>query len=610
MYYVISIFAILFLLPAISRQTVPSMSAVPYCNTCGSIDFNTISDLVVAANDTAVSRFTYDGHRVTRAETLVGEEVFDVAWLRDAGGLVTNLVCGSDMSVAKTYDLSGRLTSLRVDGHEWTFAYDAENRLVGGASPDGVSRSLSYDAAGRISSWSVGSLAGRAIIRDAAGRRIRDTVTAGPMPRSPFARSARNVFDAADRLVSASVVIGGRNVPITETYLYDGNGALTNILADGESVFNASYDASGRLVSLGTNGWHCAYDALGNRVRMGDRIFLPDYDDPLKRPLIECAADGSVIRRYLWSPTGLLGFIDADGALTVAHSDEQGSVIALTDIDGNVLFRANYGPYGEDWGSSGFNPTPFFWLGGLGVMKVDPIPHSPFPIPHSLYLTRHRLYSPVLRRFLSADPLGFAGGANVYLYANGNPLAYVDPLGLCAELGELGFLESIALGASMGDFADDTGVGGTVGQIGVGLIPIAGQIADARDTAANFVNVWNNPSSGDAWIGLAMSGVAWVPGAGDAVKAAYKGGKQVAKKSVKAVSSVMTPVRTLQTGGHTLNSSTLRTLGVTREQGQRAIEALKRDMHLPHDFHGKIMSDGSVFDNKGNSIGNIYDYLP
>lgn len=73
MYYVISIFAILFLLPAISRQTVPSMSAVPYCNTRDLIDFNTISDLVVAANDTAVSRFTYDGHRVTRAETLIGD---------------------------------------------------------------------------------------------------------------------------------------------------------------------------------------------------------------------------------------------------------------------------------------------------------------------------------------------------------------------------------------------------------------------------------------------------------------------------------------------------------------------------------------------------------
>ena len=52
---------------------------------CGSPVFDNVGDLTVAANDVAVSRFTYDGHRVTRAETLIGEEVFDVAWHRDAG---------------------------------------------------------------------------------------------------------------------------------------------------------------------------------------------------------------------------------------------------------------------------------------------------------------------------------------------------------------------------------------------------------------------------------------------------------------------------------------------------------------------------------------------
>ena len=47
--------------------------------------FDYAGDLAVAANDVAVSRFTYDDHCVTRAETLVGEAVFDFAWRRDAG---------------------------------------------------------------------------------------------------------------------------------------------------------------------------------------------------------------------------------------------------------------------------------------------------------------------------------------------------------------------------------------------------------------------------------------------------------------------------------------------------------------------------------------------
>ena len=128
-------------------------------DTCGSLVFDVACDLTITANDVSVSRFTYDGHRVTRAETLVGEEVFDVAWLRDAGGLVTNIDYGCGYSVTRTYDDAGRLAAICDSfGHEWTFDF------------------------------------------------VED-------------------FSAAEA--------------------HDGNGALTNILADGASVFNASHDSLG-----------------------------------------------------------------------------------------------------------------------------------------------------------------------------------------------------------------------------------------------------------------------------------------------------------------------------------------------------------------------------
>ena len=97
---------------------------------------------------------------------------------------------------------------------------------------------------------------------------------------------------------------------------------------------------------------------------------MPDHADGLKRPLIECDAAGNPVRYYLWAGNRLLGFIDAAGTLIVAHADEQGSVVALTDASGDVLYAANYGPHGEDWGTSGTNPTPFAWLGGLGVKRL------------------------------------------------------------------------------------------------------------------------------------------------------------------------------------------------------------------------------------------------
>ena len=412
-----------------------------------SFSYDMVGNLLSASNSVAFEAFAYDlRDRLTNAVTRIGTNTWESAWLRDAGGLVTNVSFGAGKAVSRTYDLAGRLVAVRDWlGHEWTFAWDGASRPTGGTSPGGTAHSFSYDAAGRLSAWSVSGVAGRTIERDAAGRRTRDTVTAGPVPAAALQRNAENAFDAADRLVSATAAYGGSATPVTETFLYDGNGAMTNATSGGETVFAAAYDAQGRLASLGgppSSAASFSYDALGNRVRVGGHIFVPDHSDPLKRPLVECDADGTPLRYYIWGPGRLLGFIDAGragsplpaDALTVAHSDEQGSVVALTDETGALLYRANYSPHGEDWGSSGTNATPFAWLGGLGVMRTRTGgPPSSAAAFSTLYLTRHRLYSPVLRRFLSADPLGIDGGLNLYAYANGDPLAYIDPLGLCAS---------------------------------------------------------------------------------------------------------------------------------------------------------------------------------
>ncbi|MBU1108333.1 MAG: RHS repeat-associated core domain-containing protein, partial [Candidatus Riflebacteria bacterium] len=42
---------------------------------------------------------------------------------------------------------------------------------------------------------------------------------------------------------------------------------------------------------------------------------------------------------------------------------------------------------------------------------------------------RNRYYSPALGRFTSKDPIGFAADVNLYRYADGNPVIYIDPFG-------------------------------------------------------------------------------------------------------------------------------------------------------------------------------------
>jgi len=264
-------------------------------------------------------------------------------------------------------------------------------------------------------------------------------ITAGAIPSPTLQRTAQNTFDAADKLISSSVRYGqgADSTPhITETFQYDGNGALTNWQGsplwkggggNAAGGLSLSYDALGRLLTDG-EALACTYDALGNRLQtvgccsITPEIWVPNHADPLKRPLMMYdAEEDEVYYYYIWGGNRLLGVIEngefwnEDDALFVAHSDEIGSVIAFTDLSGNVLYSANYGPHGEDWGSTGFNPTPFAWLGGYGVQTLET------DTPLRLYLTRHRVYSATLNRFLSSDPIGLAGGANLYAYGEGKP---------------------------------------------------------------------------------------------------------------------------------------------------------------------------------------------
>jgi RHS repeat-associated protein len=72
---------------------------------------------------------------------------------------------------------------------------------------------------------------------------------------------------------------------------------------------------------------------------------------------------------------------------------------------------------------------PLSWMGSLIQNKRD--------LTGQLYM-RNRYYDPQTGRFTQEDPIGLAGGLNAYGFANGDPVSYSDPYGLCPKEAEEG----------------------------------------------------------------------------------------------------------------------------------------------------------------------------
>ncbi len=125
------------------------------------------------------------------------------------------------------------------------------------------------------------------------------------------------------------------------------------------------------------------------------------------------------------------------------------------------------------------------------------------------------------------------------------PVNYVDPTG---RFGKAAFH-----GATQGDFYEPTNTaqawGKGVGQFAAGLVPGYGQAADVRDFTAALNTARTEGLSFGTGVGVAMAGVAFVPGIGDVARSAVKPlltAKSGAKTGTQALSNPAVKTETIQ----------------------------------------------------------------
>jgi RHS repeat-associated protein len=106
------------------------------------------------------------------------------------------------------------------------------------------------------------------------------------------------------------------------------------------------------------------------------------------------------------------------------HFGPSGETKQLTDGSGTVTDTYAYTAYGVQTSQTGTTENPFRFGGLVGCYSDTASGNT------GIILCTFRWYSPVLGRWLTRDPSGYAGGDNLYEYVGGNPVCFVDPNGL------------------------------------------------------------------------------------------------------------------------------------------------------------------------------------
>src|SRR5207249_11372519 len=98
------------------------------------------------------------------------------------------------------------------------------------------------------------------------------------------------------------------------------------------------------------------------------------------------------------------------------HADGAGNVTALIDFQQNMAARYMYSPFGKLMGKWG------------ALADANAMQFSSMPVHRQSGLSGYvfRFYDPGLQRWTSQDPIGEAGGFNLYRFVDNDPVNEID----------------------------------------------------------------------------------------------------------------------------------------------------------------------------------------
>ncbi|WP_270221142.1 RHS repeat-associated core domain-containing protein [Kosakonia cowanii] len=375
-----------------------------------------------------------------------------ISWLHYGSGHVSAIRFGSQLITEFTRDRLHREVTRTQGAREQSRSYDSLGRRTAQRSalitevalPEQAILERLYRYTGR------GELAGvsdtlRGEVNygyDAEGRLLKHYESRQGNSSALF------TYDAADNLAA-------NDAPVTDNRLqqwqnlfmqYDAWGNLTR-RRSGLYEQHYTYDAENRLVSARGTGpqgrfeAHYHYDALGRRIRKTittghgtheSRFLWQGYR------LLQEQHQGGQCSTYIydpneaWSPLARIDHLREDNAGEIYwfSTDLNGAPLEVTDEEGNLRWSGRYGSFGE----VRHQTDGFTRLAQSTALTHQPLRYAGqyADSETGLHYNLFRYYDPQTGRFIVQDPIGLAGGWNLYQYAP-NPQGWIDPWGLSGE---------------------------------------------------------------------------------------------------------------------------------------------------------------------------------
>ena len=220
------------------------------------------------------------------------------------------------------------------------------------------------------------------------------------------------VYDADGNLSSETAPDGSG-----KSYSFDGRDQLVAVemKSAGGALFHRSefaYDAMGRLVKSAEferNGTSWVKQSERGRVLDGmDTVQERGESNQVLAQLTRDGNIGGILSRKAGASAAFFGY------------DGNGNVTTLSDAQGNSVGHYRYDGFGNALDVSG----------SVAQENAHRFSTKELHAPSGLYYYGFRFYSPALGRWINRDPIGEAGGVNLYQTVGNNPVNLLDPHGL------------------------------------------------------------------------------------------------------------------------------------------------------------------------------------